>query len=203
MEGAGDFFTSPLLIQHRSHYSRVSFELAPMADDLEIILPRWWLTEHNPSDLLSPTPHRIRFNSQFCRQNCSKEKQEQGLSMEWDQSVLTDKNAGYIGMVCAAPTESDLKEALAQVPEEFSEFIPIMTTEAASVLPEHTDYDHAIDLKPGTTPPWGSHLPIKRTRARGTPQMVKENDGDGSSTPLQILVFLTHVVRSKGARSRT
>ena len=25
MEGAGDFFTSPLLIQHGSHYSRVSF----------------------------------------------------------------------------------------------------------------------------------------------------------------------------------
>ena len=30
-----------------------------------------------------------------------------------------------------------------------------MTTEAASELPDHGPYDHAIDLKEGETPPWG------------------------------------------------
>src|SRR5436853_4401753 len=35
-----------------------------------------------------------------------------------------------------------------------------MTTEAASVLPEHDVYDHAIDLKEGATPPWGPIYPL-------------------------------------------
>ena len=30
-----------------------------------------------------------------------------------------------------------------------------MTTEVASELPDHSLYDHAIDLKEGETPPWG------------------------------------------------
>jgi hypothetical protein len=30
-----------------------------------------------------------------------------------------------------------------------------MSKEAAKCLPEHTPYDHAIDLKTGETPPWG------------------------------------------------
>ena len=29
VEGAGELFTSPLLLQHRHHYSRISFEVSP------------------------------------------------------------------------------------------------------------------------------------------------------------------------------
>lgn len=54
-----------------------------------------------------------------------------------------------------APTESELQEALNHVPERLREFIPIMAWEAAPVLPKHGPYDHAIELKEGTTPPWG------------------------------------------------
>ena len=38
--GAGEFFTSPLLLQHRHHYSRLSFEVAPLAGDYDIIITR-------------------------------------------------------------------------------------------------------------------------------------------------------------------
>ena len=31
--GAGGFFTSPLLLQHRHHFTRVSFEVTPPAGD--------------------------------------------------------------------------------------------------------------------------------------------------------------------------
>ena len=61
---------------------------------------------------------------------------------------------------CAAPTESELQDAIDRVPERFREFIPIMTTEAASILPKHGPYDHAIELKEGTTPPWGPIYPL-------------------------------------------
>ena len=57
--------------------------------------------------------------------------------------------------MCASPTEEDLQEAIARVPEMFKEYTTIMISEAAMVLPKHGPYDHAIDLKEGTTPLWG------------------------------------------------
>ena len=41
VEGAGQFYTAPLILQHRHHYSRVSFEVAPLASDYDAILPHW------------------------------------------------------------------------------------------------------------------------------------------------------------------
>ena len=66
-------------------------------------------------------------------------------------------------MVAAAPSDDDLKAAIDKVPEAYTEFIPIMTTEMASVLPEHSVDDHAIDLKEGPTPPWGPINPLNET----------------------------------------
>ena len=52
VSGAGEYFTSPLLLQHRQHFTRVSFEVAPLAGDYDVIIPRWWLTKHK-CDLLA------------------------------------------------------------------------------------------------------------------------------------------------------
>ena len=52
VSGAGEYFTSPLLLQHRQHYTRVSFEVAPLAGDYDIILPRCWLAKYK-CDLLA------------------------------------------------------------------------------------------------------------------------------------------------------
>ena len=69
-------------------------------------------------------------------------------------------------MFAAAPSDDDLKEAINKVPEAYHEFIPIMTAEMAVVLPEHSVYDHAIDLKDGTTPPWGPIYPLNETELK-------------------------------------
>ena len=81
------------------------------------------------------------------RQACAK------FSLEWDETVLSEPDAGVLGIVCAAPTKKELQKAIDQVPEAFCNYISIMTMEAAMVLPSHTEYDHAIELKEGTTPP--------------------------------------------------
>ena len=41
IEGAGQFYSAPLILQHRHHFSRVSFEVAPLASNYDTILPRW------------------------------------------------------------------------------------------------------------------------------------------------------------------
>ena len=64
VEGAGQFYTAPLILQHRHHFSRVSFEVAPLASDYDAILPRWWLAKHKCNLLASNG--RIKFTSADC-----------------------------------------------------------------------------------------------------------------------------------------
>ena len=52
VEGAGRFYSTPLILEYRNHISRVSFEDAPLASDYDAILPRWWLAKHK-YDLLA------------------------------------------------------------------------------------------------------------------------------------------------------
>ena len=63
----------------------------------------------------------------YCKKNC---KTDSKFTLEWDPSILADKDAGILGMVAAAPTEDDLQEAINQVPEAFWQFIPVTPNEA-------------------------------------------------------------------------
>ena len=79
-------------------------------------------------------------------------------------------------MVAAACSDDDfkLKAAIDKVPEVYSEFIPIMTAEMATVLPEHSVYDHAIDLKEGQTPPSGPIYPLNETELEELRKWLKK-----------------------------
>ena len=92
-------------------------------------------------------------------------------------------------MVVAAPSDDDLKAAINKVREAYSEFIPIMTAEMAEVLPEHMVYDHAIDLKEGTTAPWGHIYPLNETELEELRKWLKKMMDMG----IQIRMLLPHV----------
>ena len=105
VSGAGEYFTSPLLVQHRQHFTRVSFEVTPLAGDYDIILPRWWLVK-DKCDLLANNS-RIKFSSGECQRKCTLERNNTGFSLEWDSSIINDPNAGILGIVSAAPSDDD------------------------------------------------------------------------------------------------
>src|SRR5204862_6270913 len=44
---------------------------------------------------------------------------------------------------------------MAQLPQHYRQFLKLFAPQMAKQLPKHRSYDHAIDLMPGTTPPWG------------------------------------------------
>ena len=89
---------------------------------------------------------------------------------------------------------TNLQDAIDRVLEPFWEFIPIMTTEAASTLPKHTVYDHAIDFKEGTTPPWGPMYGLKETGLEELRWWLKKNGRYGGRQTIQIFVLLSNAV---------
>jgi hypothetical protein len=48
LQGAGQFYTRPMLLQHRKHFSRETFEVSPIEREVDIFLPFWWIAKHPP-----------------------------------------------------------------------------------------------------------------------------------------------------------
>jgi len=144
VEGAGQYFTKPLLLQHRRHYSWERFEVTPMDPEIDIFLPFSWIAKHPPQGAW--TTEEVRFNSQRCLNECTKFEQS-AFSLTWDESVSWDPDAQTIGYVAAITPEAP------NVPLKFREYLNIMGKEAADSLPEHKPYDCKIDLQEGSTAP--------------------------------------------------
>jgi len=61
VKGAGQFYTEPMLLQHRRHYSKERFKISPMETGIDAFLPFEWITAHPPQGIW--TNNEIRFNS--------------------------------------------------------------------------------------------------------------------------------------------
>jgi len=115
VEGAGQFYTDPMLLQHRKHYSREKFEISPMETGIDIFLPYKWITAHPPQGAWDT--NEVRFNSANCLKNCTKSESAE-FSLSWDESVALDPSAhtiGYVAAVSDEPTDN--------VPMEFRQYL--------------------------------------------------------------------------------
>jgi hypothetical protein len=72
------------------------------------------------------------------------------FSVEYDNKVMHHPEALIVSSISTTELDSN---PLDSVPNKFKKWMHIMSKEVAKCLPEHTSYDHAIDLKIGKTPP--------------------------------------------------
>jgi len=149
---AGQHYTEALSLQHRKHFSTEKFEITPMEETVDIFLLFSWIERHPPQGTW--TSEEIRFNSPICLQKCTRYETAE-FSLTWDESVCTDPTAQTLGQVSTLSNDP-----LEDVLEEFRQFLDIMGKEAANALPEHHPYDCKIELKEGTTAPWGPIYPL-------------------------------------------
>jgi hypothetical protein len=167
-------YSYPLRLQHRKHFSVESFEITPTDLECDVILPFWWIAKHPPSKPYGP-PENIRFP---CK-NCTKEKADE-FSVEYDNKVMHHSEALVVGSI--STTELDCNP-LNSVPDKFKKWTHIMSKEAAKRLPEHTPYDHAIDLKTRETPPWGPWYAFSEKELEVLREWLKEMLETGKIRP--------------------
>jgi len=193
VEGAGQFYTDPTLLQHRKHYSREKFEISPIEAGIDIFLPFKWITPHPPQGAWDTD--EVRFNSANCLKNCTKSESAE-FSLSWDESVALDPSAhtiGYVAAVSDVPTDN--------VPMEFRQYLGIMGKEAADALPEHRPYDCKIDLREGATAPWGP-IPPLRSRAADPSRMAQGDGKNRENTKVHVASGLTPPFCPKTERTR-
>jgi len=159
-------------LQHRGHFSREVFEVCPMDSEVDIFLPYDWIVQHPPQGQWdSPV---MRFNSPNCRTKCTK-SETADFSLTWDEDVCLDATARVIGHVSGVGTE----DPLGKVPAEFHQYLGVMSKEFADALPEHRSYDCKIDLKEGSTAPWGPIYPLSETELQTLREWLKEMEKTG------------------------
>jgi len=171
VSGAGQFYTAPLLLQHRKHYSEESFEVSPMEQGIDIFLPYSWIANLPPQGAWKT--EEIRFNSTQCMDSCTKYETNQ-FSLTWDETVASDPEALLLGYASAV-TEDPFRA----VPEEFRQYTGIMGKEAADRLLEHKPYDCKIDLQEGSTAPYGPIYPLSETELQTLQEWLKEMEKNG------------------------
>jgi len=194
--GAGRYYTEVMKLQHRKHYSWEKFEVSVMDPNIDIFLPFGWITDHPPQGAW--TNEEVRFNSPRCLEECTKVATNE-FSLTWDESVLTEPDARTIGHVSAIQEDTD-----EQVPPEFRQFMGIMSKEAADTLPEHRRYDCKIDLKEGSTPPWGPIYPLSESELQALREWLKEMERTGkiqrSTSPAGSPILFVPKPNGKGLR---
>jgi len=138
---------------------------------INIFLPFSWIEQHPPQGAW--TSEEIRFNSTGCLNACTKYETNE-FSLSWDESVATNDNAriiGYVSGVSDNPREN--------VTMEFRQYLRIMSQEAGDQLPEYRLYDCKIDLKEGTTAPWGPIYPLSEVELQTLQDWLNEMEKTG------------------------
>jgi len=169
--GAGQYHMETLRLQHRGHFSREVFEISPMEETIDIFLLFRWIEHHPPQGTWST--EEIRFNSPGCLEKCT-EFGTTDFSLTWDESIALEPSAHALGRVSTV-TEDPWHD----VPPQFQQFLGIMSKEAADALPEHRPYDRKIDLREGTTAPWGPIYPLSEVELQTLREWLKEMEKAG------------------------
>jgi len=172
VEGAGQYYTKPLPLRYRRHVTRERFEVSPMEEGVDIFLPFWWIDKHPPWGAWQDP--EIRFDSDECLRKCTRYEQAD-FSLTWDDAVAADPSARTIGYVSAV----EEGEPQGKVPPEFRQYLGIMGKEGAEALPDHRSYDCQINLKEGSTPPWGPIYPLSEEELQVLQEWLGEMERTG------------------------
>jgi len=172
VKGAGEYYTLPMKLQHRRHFSKEAFVVTPMKKTVDIFLPFWWIAKHAPQE--PRDTEEVRFDSPACLQNCTKLGMDD-FSLMWDDSVCLDPKVSIIGYVAAVQT----KDPLQAVPTEFRQYLDVMGSKLADALPEHRPYDCKIELKEGSTASWGPIYPLSETELQALREWLREMERTG------------------------
>jgi len=144
-----------------------------MDAEIDVFLQFEWISSYPPQGTW--TLEEVRFNSWRCLEDCTKFQTRQ-FSLSWDDSVAVNAEARIIGYAAA---ETENEDPLKQVPMEFRQYLGIRGKEAADQLPEHRPYDCKIELKEGTTAPWGPICPLSEMELQTLREWLKEMEKTG------------------------
>jgi transposase InsO family protein len=66
-----------------------------------------------------------------------------------------------------------------KIPDKYLDYADVFSKKSADILPQHRPYDHAIDLEPGSHPPFGPLYSLSEVELKALREWLEENLGKG------------------------
>src|SRR6201747_2698826 len=153
VQSSGTKYTTPLKLQKgkNHHITEVSCEVAP-TNRWGMIIPYGWTKDHPISNMA--LPNNWEFQAKQCRGHIGPgDWKDPSCEFEWDDDVAYEPEARMVGLITAIDESEQL--VVDKLPKEYLNYADLFLPATAEKLPPRRTFDHAIDLKEGTTPPWG------------------------------------------------
>ena len=174
--GSAEAYSYEMELSYKGHYSMETFEIGPCDDEVDIILPAWWMAKHPPIGYLWG---KLSFSNKKC-QNCTQEKVHK-VEVTYDESILDEGYWDEVKEVARVSSTITVKDDLGERPITVDDILPscykwymrVFNEELASQLPPHRQWDHAIDLKPGETAPWDPIYPLSQDQLKALWEYLK------------------------------
>jgi len=103
---------------------------------------------------------------------------------EWDETVAYDEEAQYVGRI---ERQEEGGVQLETLPKPYWQYKELLEEKKAKMLSPRITFDHAINLKEGTEPPWGPIYPMSahklNARDKYSKQMMAEGKIADSESP--------------------
>jgi hypothetical protein len=169
MKEAGVYYTPPYTMRIGSHQEEISWEVATLEDGVSGYLPISWLAKHNPD--IDWEKRIIKWRSLHCKQHCLPMTSTKEV-MEYVCQILE----GAMPEAASALWHDDQgNDITASLPEEYWPWASVFSEEEIRKLPEHTKYDHEINLMPGKTAPFGPIYPLSEKELLALREYLKPN----------------------------
>jgi hypothetical protein len=109
----------------------------------------------------------------FSDAKCQSHIEDEGVAdmFEWDETVAYDPEAQYVGRIEIEKEGEDI--TLTTIPIPYHKYRRIFLPETAEKLAQRRTFDHAIDLVPGATPPWGPIYPMSAHQLKNLKEYIR------------------------------
>ncbi|KAK4182057.1 hypothetical protein QBC35DRAFT_510663, partial [Podospora australis] len=106
-------YGGPVMLRHKEdHFTKLSLELAPLDDEVDVLLPYWWLQQHRPEGFFDG-PNHVTFGSTYCKEHCT--------------SLAVQGKTGCIASLAAT--------APGDIPQRFRDAAPLIPVDPQQRLP--------------------------------------------------------------------
>jgi len=153
--GTGHHYTKTVDMAIGYHTNKMRFELADMPPGpLDSYLPMALLKDYNPD--INWERGSLKWRSDSCKTHYIRSKSH--IAFITCEELLADESNNMFVCEIGFWTGEDAEDISVKVLPEYLDYTGIFSEEKINVLPEHTEYDHCIDLVPGSDLP-KNHIP--------------------------------------------
>jgi len=174
--GSGLHYTTKVDMYIGDQVNKTRFEVADMpAGKVDGYLPMSWLKDHNPE--INWEKGSLKWRSEYCKAHCL--RKERRLEFITEEELLAEDPDNIFVMGMALYTDEDGEDIKIKILPEYRDYADIFSQEKMNALPEHSKYDHRIDLIPEAKLRDGPIYPLSKTELDALWDYIKEMEDQG------------------------